>query len=279
MTKRTINLAAICIVLIGVATTYTLNAKKTAETTQNVSVEGGIIDGAGAEEINTYQKNILDAITKQQLDTFEKLTKSLENNESDTLSDVVAKDVFKGYLEYNASGDFNREDIAAITVANLKDQDVKTSTISINQIKLTKSNTSNLKTYSNQIAKIQNSLAKAITSIDPNKIRSDHIKALYLNTASLYMRQPVPETISQIHLDIINSYRDYAAAFDLLALQEKDPARALLGVEQAKRANDNLATSFDTLRRMILVNKIAYIPTDPAYGWINPAEGSTIKTE
>jgi hypothetical protein len=114
---------------------------------------------------------------------------------------------------------------------------------------------------------IQNEMNKSIYKIKDKKDPQIYIKNIYKTASNLFLRVSVPESLVREHLGIINGYRDYVTAFELLELQTKDPAKALAGVQTAKEAQDMLVESFSSLKKIVLLNKITYTEKDPAYVW------------
>ena len=281
MHKKTLNLAAICIVIILIVTVYSQKNKNNNARTGNIVI-GDEVGGKTAEQStideDDYQQSIFNTIVKQQLASFEKVTDSYKKKPGDTLSDRIAKDVFGEYIQYNTSGNFSEETLKKLASDGVKGEQIPKSKVTIKQIRLAKATVSNLKVYGNNLVIIQNTLAKAIASLDGKKNSQDYLQALYFKIAVVLAKQPVPAPLANYHLAIINSYRDFAYSFTLLALQEKDPARALLGLQNAKTANDTLLKSFAAIQNIIKLNKVVYEKTDPAYGWINQSENSTIIT-
>ncbi len=275
MHKKTLNIAAVCVVVLLATFLYIQKDKKaTTEKENNISIENA--KTTETLQVGDYQQSIIDTITKQQLESFEKVSDSFKKKENDTLSDKIAKDVFGQYIEYNTSGTLDAATLQNMTVNNIAGQIPYTPTVRINNLRLSAPTVANLKTYTNKIAVIQFELDKAIASIS-NKPNPDiYIKNLYIAASNLYYRQAVPSSLGDYHANIINAYRKYVTAFNLMQMQQKDPARALLGVDMAKKAGDELISNISNIRNIALLNKIVYEPKDPAFQWINANENSTI---
>ncbi|MEN9605088.1 MAG: hypothetical protein RJB39_773 [Candidatus Parcubacteria bacterium] len=277
MHKKTLNIAAVCLVILLVTFIYT-EKRSGAEAAKegNIAVEGGN-KIAGVVSEDEYQQKILESITKQQLESFEQVSASFKKQDSDTLSDKVAKDVFSQYIQYNTSGTLDTAAIQQMTANNFEGQDLGDApTVTSRNLKLAASSVANLKIYTNQVAKIQVALAKSIAAV-ANKQNADvYIKNLYIATSNLYFRQPVPASLADYHANIINAYRQAVTGFNLLALQKKDPAKALLGVDKAKKAGEAISSNLEEIRSVARLNKVEYKKTDPAYQWINSVEDSKI---
>lgn len=264
-----------CVVVLLATFLYTKKNNAAIEEKQNnIAVKGGVVDGLTG--VDQYQQNILDSITKQQLESFESVTDSFKKKDTDTLSDKIAKDVFSQYVEYNTSGSLDPDTVKQMTLNNLSGQEAYTPKVYVQNLKLLSPTIGNLKNYANRIAYIQIELDKTIASISNKPNPDEYIKNLYIATSNLYYRQGVPSSIAQYHANIINAYREYVTAFNLLQLQQKDPARALLGVEQAKKAGETIVKNINDIRNVVVLNKITYEPKDAAYQWINPPGNSTI---
>ncbi len=275
MHKKTLNIAAVCVMVLLATFLYVQKDKKmTAEKENNISIESAKTNKT--LQVEDYQQNIIDTITKQQLESFEKVSESFKKKDTDTLSDKIAKDVFGQYIEYNTSGTLDAATLQNLTVNNMAGQIPYTPTVRINNLKLLAPTVANLKIYTNKIITIQFELDKAIASIS-NKPNPDiYIKNLYIAASNLYYRQAVPSSLGDYHANIINAYRKFVTAFDLMQMQQKDPARALLGVDMAKKAGDELISNISSIKDIAILNKVVYEPTDPAFQWINANENSTI---
>jgi hypothetical protein len=279
MSKKTLNIGALCVVVILIAFVYAGRNKVTGKQVGNIAVDGsGKVLGTVTDD--NYQNDILEAIAKQQIDAFSKLTDSYKKLNTDTLSDKIAKDVFSQYIQYNTSGTLDQDAITEATAQNIQAQTIPHSNVKISSLKMVTGTVNNLKIYGNKVAKIQDTLARGIAYVSKQKNVDIYVQNLYMAASNLYMMLPVPQTLAQNQADIINAYRDYSTSFILLRLQQKDPAKALLGIDQAKTANNTLIAKLNEIQKILKLNKVVYEKTDPAYGWINPIEGSNIiKTE
>lgn len=284
MHKKTLNLAAVCIVILLVVFVYTQKKEGGANKKGNIAIDetgpANAIAGAMITSEDSYQEIVLDSVTKQQLGAFEKIANSYQKKEGDTLSDKISKDIFSQYIEYNSSGQYDSANLKKITEQNVQNQPLAKANVPMKYIKLVPPSVTNLKAYGNNIAAIQVGLDKALGAIAGQPNQDVYIQGLYITTARLFMKISVPQSISTHHINIINSYFDYAYAFTIIRLQDKDPAKALLGVQKAKESNETLVKSFEAIRNIIILNKIQYTIEDYAYKWINGGENSTIiKTE
>ncbi len=275
MNKKNLNIAAVCVVVLLVTFIYTKKHDAAVEAkNNNIAVE----QTKGVEEATAdqYQQDILASITNQQLESFEKVAASFKKQDNDTLSDKIAKDIFSQYIEYNTSGTLDTATLQQMTLNNMQGQAAYTPKVSVRNLKLAASSVANLKTYTNQIAEIEIGLTKNIAAIANKKDVDIYIKNLYIAASNLYYRQPVPASLAEYHANIINAYRESVTAFNLLGLQTKDPAKALLGVDQAKKAGEALAKNLAEIKNLAKLNKVEYTPADAAYQWINSTEDSTI---
>lgn len=280
MHRKTINLAATCAVVILLVFVYTQKTKKSLTLeTSNVAVEKSTVKGAVEIDENNYQESIFKAIVQQQLIAFEKITDSYKKKPGDTLSEQITKDIFGEYIQYNISGELNNQSISQATENAIKNQTLPKSSVSLKQIRLAKSTLANLKAYGNNMIIMQNSLGKAVANISSKKDQDKYLPALYNKMAIILAKQPVPTVVAQYHLNLINAYRDFAYSFKVMELQTTDPAKALLGVNNAKQSSEALVKNFSEIQRIIKANKIEYSQKDPAYRWINEIDNSIITTE
>ncbi len=280
MNRKTINLAAVCFVIVLVVFVYTQRTKKHSLSVEpNVAVDKTEILGKVEIDENNYQESIFKAIVQQQLLAFEKINDSYKKKPGDTLTDQITKDIFGEYIQYNVSGELDSKTLSQVTENNIKGQTLPKSSVTLKQIKMTKATLANLKAYGNNMVVIQNSFSKAVASISNKKDQDRYLPALYSKMAVILAKQPAPTVVAQYHLNLINSYRDFAYSFKVMELQSKDPAKALLGVNNAKAASESLVKNFAEIQRVIKLNKIEYSAKEPAYRWINEIDNSIITTE
>lgn len=280
MSRKTINLAAICIVIVLIVFVYTQKNKKGSLVVKsNIEVEKTALENKIEIDETNYQESIFKAIVQQQLSAFEKINDSYKKKPGDSLTDQITKDIFGEYIQYNVSGELNQSQLSQATSLALQNQQIPKSGLTLKNIRLAKATIPNLKAYGNNMIVIQNSLGKAVSTISTKKDQDKYLPALYNKTAEILAKQPVPTILAQYHLNIINAYRDFAYSFKVMELQQQDPAKALLGVNHAKEAGENIVKNFSEIQRIIKANKVEYSSKDPAYRWINEIDNSIITTE
>lgn len=278
MHKKTFNIASICIVILIVVFSITQKQKNNLGYTNNIQTEGSVIGEIEKDASEQYREEVLKTIIEQNIKSFESTSESFKRKPTDTLSEIIAKNTFAQYIDFNTTNSLDVEQIAAETAKALKSNPVVRSNVGIESIKIIDNSLTSLHSYGNQIGNIQDAVAKGVYKIKDRENTLIYIRNIYKTAADLYKKTPVPKGLYKEHLGIINGYMDYVNGFDLLELQDTDPAKALSGIELAKNAQDLLINSFSSIKKIVLLNKIDYKENEPAYTFfIKTAESESIK--
>lgn len=279
MHKKTFNIASVCLVALIIAFTITRKDTKTTGYTNNIGVDGEVIEtDAEKTAAELYQEEVLKTILDQSIKSFEATSDSFKRKPTDTLSETIAKNTFSEFLKYNTTETFDINNIQAETIKALKEHPVDRSSVGIQDIRIVPNSIANLRKYANDISIIQTEIVKSVSKITSKENPQFYIKAIYNKVSELYKKIPVPESVSSQHLGIINGYKDYATGFQLLELQNTDPAKALGGVQLSKESQDTLLASFSSIKKIVLLNKITFTKEEPAYVWfLDEAGTETIK--
>ena len=282
MHKKTLNIMSVCVVALVIVFSITQKNKLSGKTdSDNISIdESGNIQTKADE----YKSNIIDTVSQENVKNFQKFSKTFEKNSSDNLTDGFSKDIFTQYIKYNTSGEIKDEDVvnAAQDILNTK-TDLANPTV-YGDIRISAGTVTNLKTYGNDTATIQNGINIGIGSLNSKanskKNKLSALANIYDTAAKLFTQTPVPESMASTHLEIRNGYRTYAEGLRKIDLQNTDPAKALLGVSQAKDATQKIVDSFDKIQKAIIRNKITYTENEMGYMWLgNSIEDIAIKLQ
>ncbi len=264
MHKKTFNIAATCLVVLLLAFVITRKQKTNLYYTNNIQTDDSSVDQASS---TNYQEQVLQAVVDESIKSFESTSDSFKRKPTDTLSDIIAKNTFTQYIDYNTTENLDVDKITQDTEEALREHPVEKSNITAQDIHITDNSIASLKAYGNTLGMIQTSVVNSIYKVRNTKDNSPYIKNIYKTAGNIYKKIPVPESLIKEHLGIINGYLDYAHAFELLALQDTDPAKALGGVQLAKESQDLLLESFSSVKKIVLLNNITYQKNDPAYVW------------
>lgn len=282
MTKKTINLLAISIVILTIAFVYTKKNKPLEEKvfTNNISVDGQNMVAGDFSNADTYQQDLLKTIAEQNVLAFEKVAESFKKTPDDTLSQSVAKDVFGQYLQYNTTGALDVEAVKNSIQANIQSQKPDIKLTSPKAITVIGSSLANLQKYTDDISQTQYIISKKIASITNRKNPEKYIQGIYAVSAKLFTNIAVPEDLAKDHLQMINGFEYYAQGFALMEKQSTDPAIALFGVQIAQKGNSDMVEALTNIRKIINLNNIVYNKKDKAYMWLlEQADNEKIKTQ
>lgn len=277
MHKNTLNIISVCVILLIIVFVITNKNKININNSDNIVVNS---NGKVQTKADQYQANILETVVNENVKNFEKFSDSFKKNSGDNLTDSFSKDVFTQYIKYNASGEIDKNEVLNTTQNVLKNKDTVENPAMYSDIKTVSSNIINLKIYGNDIAIIQDGVNKGILSLNNKKNKSPYIVSIYMKTAELLMMINVPESLSENHIKLINGLKKYSEGLRMMEEQATDPAKALLGLNKVKDATDEVSTSFEKIKKTIILNKVDYTEKDPGYFWLsNNANNTSIKLE
>lgn len=262
MNKKTLNIMAVCAVSLVIVFSITYKSKINLSESVNISVDesGKIITKA-----DQYQANILETVTEENIKKFTEFTKTFEKNSDDNLTDGLSKDIFTQYIKYNTSGEIKDDDVLNAA------QDVLSKDTSVNNavtyldLKISTSNTSNLRIYGNNLAVIQSGINIGIQSLNKKTNKSPYIVSIYSKVVEILIATEVPESLAMNHVNLINGFKKYSEGLYMMDQQYSDPAKALLGLKKVKEATDEILSSLSTVKKTIDLNNIIYAPTEPGF--------------
>ena len=274
MSKNTLNIISTCIVILIIVFSITQKDKfNKGEYSDNIVINE---NGEIKTKADQYKTNILDTVSEANIKNFKKFAQTFEKNDEDNITDSLSKDIFSQYIKYNTSGGMNENDIADITESVLNKKGGVSNPSTYGDIKINTSSTNNLKIYGNDIAIIENSTGKAILALNNKTNKTPYISSIYMEVSKILVTVPVPESLAENHLQIINGLKKYSEGLSMVDQQSTDPAKALLGLNNVKEATDEILVGFDKIRKTIILNKIKYTPDEPGHIWISDNENQSI---
>lgn len=277
MNKKTLNIISVCVVSLIIVFAITYKNKTGTNNSDNISVD---LNGKIQTKADQYQANILETVVNENVKNFEKFSDTFKKNSGDNLTDGLSKDIFTQYIKYNTSGEINKNDVLNATESVLKNKNNIENPVIYSEIKIVSSNINNLKVYGNNIAVIQNATNKGINSLSKKINKTPYIASIYKKTAELLTMTEVPESLSENHIILINGLKKYSEGLIMMDQQLTDPAKALLGLNKVKDATDEVLTSFEKIKKTIILNKIDYTANDPGFIWVlNNTNNTSIKLE
>ena len=264
MHKKTLNIISVCLVTLIIVFSITHKSKNDPFNSDNISVDE---KGKVLTKADQYQANILETISEENIKNFKEFAKTFEKNSADNITDGLSKDIFSQYIKYNTSGDIKPEEIINATQNVLKNKTEVSGAISYSGIKTVPSTTENLRIYGNNLAVIQNSVNNGVASLNKKTNKTPYIASIFLRASILIQEIAVPESLADSHINVINGYKKYSEGLIMLDQQSSDPAKALLGLNKAKEATNEILLSFDKIKKTIILNKdkLNYTSSEPGY--------------
>ncbi len=264
MSKKTLNIAALCVFVLIISFSITQKNKSNKDLSDNIIVDK---NGQIKTKADQYKSNILETISQENEKNFKKFANTFEKNSNDNITDSLSKDVFSQYIKYNTYGEIKEDDIANITQNVLKNKVELENPTTYSEIKTSASTKDNLKNYGNNMAIIIDSINKGILSIENKKDKTPYLANIYRTAAKLFKQVDVPIGLAENHMMMINGYTKYAEGLDLLQYQNSDPAKALLGLTKMKSAADEVTNGFDKIKKTIILNKVTYTENEDGIIW------------
>jgi hypothetical protein len=262
MNKKTLNIIAVCVVSLVIVFSITYKDKINLSNSSNIAVDE---NGKILTKADQYQASILETVTQENIKNLQEFSKTFEKNSQDNLTDGLSKDIFSQYIKYNTAGEIKQEDVLSAAQEVLKkDTSIKNPAI-YTDIKTLAATKTNLRIYGNNMAVIQNGIVTGIQSLNNKKDKTPYISSIYLKVADIMIVTPVPESLSNNHINLINGFKKYSEGLSMMNEQYTDPAKALLGLKKVKEATDEITVSLNTIVKTIDLNDIIYAPTEPGF--------------
>ncbi|KKQ83449.1 MAG: hypothetical protein UT07_C0004G0003 [Parcubacteria group bacterium GW2011_GWB1_38_8] len=158
-------------------------------------------------------------------------------------TELIGRQLILDYIGLATSGQATEANIDAVANKYLESipKIIKVQKISRSDIKIVPDNKSNFQNYADQILKIHREYAeninKAYTGANSLKTLNPAMYAFtltfnisYINAANGLKNLPVPTSLADLHLQLINSYFSSAASMKALSETEQDSTAAFAGL-------------------------------------------------
>lgn len=215
-----------------------------------------------------------------------------QNNDSLTLkalatpgedaTDALSKDVFSEYISLKKSGNLNptsidqlaeriTSNIALPANAEFKEANLKTFDDKDSAMVRVYGNTFALieKKYRDQyeLDPIQSEdLSTGLTSANPSSIQKiDRASKMYSDMAHELMTLSVPKSLASIHTDLANNYMQSSQGLKNMELLQKDPTRAIIGIEQHTKASSEEPLLLTKIINFFGTNGIIFTAGEPGF--------------
>ncbi len=214
--------------------------------------------GAGDIQDETFLKDFLNPKTVGSASTTETLSNT----------DLIGRGLIMDYIGLAASGGAGTDSINALADRYIESIPTlnKAVALSLTDLKIVPDNKLNFQQYADQITKIYKAYANSINQISADgnlntlnlQLYSSALSFsnTYTDTVTKLKSLPVPNALSQAHLELINNYLSSATAMKALSETEKDSASAFAGLIAL---NDNMGKEkviLDTISQILTVNGI-----------------------
>lgn len=276
--RKILILGATCLSIIAILLTYRIvEIKKTAK------AEQALVATAGADEKSALADNrVLSALQET---TLESLTSTSTNPfvkaDGDSLSDRFSKNIVTAYAKYQAGyateAEITNEVLGDINAASVAPKEK----YSLSQVKVSSDSGANdIRMYANLFA---DQYLKAVDPVSKNtaKYKTDitAMTPIYKDLASRLMSIPVPVKLALPHLQLANAYAMQSDSFYLISGQEKDPVKALVGLNVLKNTTITQQNAFAQITKAIKESGIIFADNEPGrFFGTNPLSNSLSAT-
>jgi hypothetical protein len=264
-------LAAICISIISIVLAYKISeAKKNLVNNKNIYATAG----SDANEIAADQR-IADALNEAQLANLGYLgstTDPLAPSPKDTLTDRFSKDIFAAYIQFEKSGEkLSESELSLNPINNINTDSLPKPVYTSSDISVfTPSNKDEIKKYGNLFAKTYLD-ALAPVAAHPERFSDDliNIGEIYKKIGESLIKIKAPAEVAEKQLSLANGFAVMAKAFPLVNGQQKDPVKALLGLQVVKDSMENQVRMFTDMNTYFRQNGILFEKGEPGALWNN----------
>ena len=201
----------------------------------------------------------------------------------DNVSDRLTKTIFTGYLYAQQTDGVSDDSVAQVNDAvfsQIRSTDLPQGDFLLSQIRVFVPKTkTDLREYGNSLANVIRSNYQLIAS-DQEKY-SNNIKALsavYKKIGNEIILQKSPIAMQSTQLNLANSYSLTGKGIDMVADQEKDPVKAMLGLKTVKELNTYQSEMLINMANYLNNNDIIFSSDEPGFFW-NQYVNATLPNE
>ena len=216
-----------------------------------------IVENTNTEAQDKYYQELMKGYTETSTSTA---TKKL------TGTDLIGRQMIIDYVDLSTSGQASSDNINALAERYVESIPTLNNArkASILDIKVVSNSKTSFQNYSNEISSIQSQYAKDTDNLynkNPNINElgkayygfSSSMSTIYNELANKLMETPVPGSLVQKHLELINIYLSNASAVEAMSKTEEDPATSFAGI---------IALKENTNREGLVLNEILKILTE-----------------
>jgi len=218
-----------------------------------------VVENTNTEAQDKYYQELIKGYTESSTSTP---TKKL------TGTDLIGRQMIIDYVDLSTSGQASVQNIDALAQRYVENIPTLNNApkASILDIKVVSNNQTNFQSYSNALVSIQTQYANdANNSYDLNNKNLDinnlgksyynfskSMSFVYKKVADRLMETPVPGSLVQKHLELINIYLSSSSAMEAMSKTEEDPATSFAGIialkENVTRENSVLSDILKILK-------------------------------
>ncbi len=244
---------AICLSVLLASISYKITLSKSAVTSKNIAI---------GTEGTTTDSNVLitNALQDAQISSLEEANATSTNpftiQAGDSVSDRLTKTIFTGY-QYAQQADGVTDDsinqVNDAVFSQVSDSDLPKPAFSARQVRVfVPSSHDQIRLYGNNLAQI---ILQNYAVIRDNKDKYlDNIKnvgIVYQNIGNQIIQQQTPLELQANQADLANSFFVSGSGMQMVADQDKDPVKSMLGLKVVKE--------MDQLQSDMLTNIASYL--------------------
>lgn len=260
---------AICFSILLATISYKITLSQSKKDPENVIV--------GTEGTSTDPNSIVtNALQDAQISSLEEQNATSANpfaiKSGDSVSDRLTKTIFTGYLYADQADGVSDDSINQVNDAvfsQINDSDLPKPVFSASQIRVFVPNSSlDLKQYGNNLAQI---IIENYKTIRDNKAKyGDNIKnvaIVYKNIGTQITSVQAPIELQSTMADLANSYYVSGIGMEMVADQDKDPVKSILGLKVVKEMNQLQINMLINIATYLNKNDIIFSNTESGFLW------------
>jgi hypothetical protein len=152
-----------------------------------------------------------------------------------TSTDIVTRNLLLNYIDASVNGDGVVSATTLEEVANHQTDEIINfhvfQRVGIQDIQIISDNADNAKDYANKFSKIYSKYTWEMNLVTDN---AESLASLYENISTDLKRLPVPISVSNLHLELVNNQASTAAAVRSMGGINTDPIKAIAGMAALK---------------------------------------------
>jgi hypothetical protein len=260
---------AVCLSVILASVSYKITLSSKNKSSENIIV--------GSEGTTTNPTSLItNALQDAQMASLEEANTTSSSpfaiKSEDSVSDRLTKTIFTGYQYAQQADGVTDDSVSQVNDAvfsQIKTSDIPQGDFLLSQVRVFVPKTkSELRDYGNSLADIIVSNYQLIAD-NPDKYLDNltNLSKIYNKIGSTIILQKSPIAMQTTQLNLANSYNLTGKGMDMVADQNKDPVKAMLGLKTVKELNTYQIEMLINIANYLNNNDIIFTSNEPGFFW------------